>query len=121
MAFRMSFEGATTGFPCRQDQSVLLAMSAAGGRWMPIGCRGGGCGVCRVHVLSGEFETGVMSAIQISKEDRAEGVVLACQLFPRSDLSLRALGRKGGSLGSDPVAGLLRGLPRSVPRSGDAA
>jgi ferredoxin len=118
----MSFEGATSGFPCRRDQSVLLAMSAAGGRWTPIGCRGGGCGVCRVRVISGEFETGVMSAAHISGDDRAQGVVLACQLFPRSDLSLRALGRKGGALGPDPVAALLRHFPQPAsPPSGDVA
>jgi ferredoxin len=50
--------------------------------------------VCRVEVLSGTFETGCMSAAQVDHRDRARGVALACQLFPRSDLQLRVLGRR---------------------------
>jgi ferredoxin len=80
-------------FPCRADQAVLAAISGAGQSCVQVGCRSGGCGVCRVEVLEGRYECGTMSHAQVDAADRARGVVLACQLFPRSDLRLRTLGR----------------------------
>ncbi|MBV2132587.1 2Fe-2S iron-sulfur cluster binding domain-containing protein [Pseudomonas sp. MAP12] len=68
------------------DQSVLRAMENQGIRCVPVGCRGGGCGVCLVQVVSGEFECGRMSYRHVSTEAHAQGWVLACQLYPRSDL-----------------------------------
>jgi ferredoxin len=85
-----------TTFRCAEDQSVLAAVAGAGLSAIQVGCRGGGCGVCRVAVISGEFETGCMSEAHVSAGDRARGIVLACQLFPRSDLQVRALGRRPG-------------------------
>lgn len=51
-----------------------------------IGCRSGGCGVCRIRVLKGEFLTQPMSRQRISLDDEAAGVVLACRIIPRSDM-----------------------------------
>ena len=104
MAFHMTFEGASTSFPCRPDQSVLQAMADVGGGWVTIGCRGGGCGVCRVNVLAGDYDTGTMSAAQVGAEDRVMGIALACQVFPRSDLTLRALGLRNAGPKRDPLA-----------------
>ena len=58
-------------------------------RRLPVGCRRGGCGICRVSVLSGAYDSGPMSRACVSAEDEAAGVVLACCIYPRSDLSLR--------------------------------
>lgn len=95
MQYRIVVAEARASFPCRDDQSVLGAMRLAGAACVQVGCRGGGCGVCRVQVESGVFDTGTMSGAQISADDRAKGIVLACQLYPRSDLCLRALGSAG--------------------------
>lgn len=92
MSFQVFVEGANAAFVCREHQSVLGAMTQAGQRCLQVGCRSGGCGVCRVQVTSGDFDTGLMSAAQVSGSDRRSGMALACQLFPRSDLHLRALG-----------------------------
>jgi ferredoxin len=96
MPFQIAVAETALSFPCRDDQTVLGAMIQARATVVQIGCRGGGCGVCRVQVLEGQYETGTMSHAQIGQSDRDQGIVLSCQLFPRSDLRLRALGRRLG-------------------------
>jgi ferredoxin len=55
---------------------------------VPVGCRGGGCGICRVRVIEGTYRTGKMSRRHVSEEDLAKGYALACRLYPTSDLVL---------------------------------
>jgi ferredoxin len=69
-------------------------MVAAGRRDLPVGCRSGGCGVCRVRVDEGEYTVGPMSAAQVDAQDAAQGIALACRLFPTTDLRVTALGRR---------------------------
>jgi hypothetical protein len=47
-----------------------------------VGCRGGGCGVCRVRVLDGAYTTLRMSRQAHVEADEAAGVVLACRIVP---------------------------------------
>lgn len=75
-------------FPCLPSESVLAAMHRLGKRGIPLGCRSGGCGVCAVVVDAGTYVTRVMSRSHISAADEAAGRVLACRLYPRSDLRL---------------------------------
>ena len=83
------------GFRCDDGQSVLEGMMARGRSAIAVGCRGGGCGVCKVRVIDGRYRTGVMSAACVTREEREQGIALACKLFPESDLSLQVLGRIG--------------------------
>ncbi len=76
---------------CPRGTSVLRAMVAAGLRHLPVGCRSGGCGVCRIRVEHGEYTLGRMSATQVDDTAAAQGVALACQLFPTSDLRITPL------------------------------
>lgn len=115
MPFEVSVTGADIAFPCREDQSVLVAMSMNGARCVQVGCRSGGCGVCRVEVLAGHFETGQMSRAQVSDADRARGIVLACQLFPKSDLCVRVLGR-ATPCADDPEVERIRRLTATLTR-----
>lgn len=110
MPFQIVLPEAALAFPCRDDQTVLGAMIQAGASALPVGCRSGGCGVCRVQVLEGRYETGTMSHAQVDQADRDRGIVLACQLFPRGDLRLRALGRPTGAACDGATASLLRRL-----------
>jgi ferredoxin len=82
------------GFTCGADEGVLAAMERAGGEPVPVGCRRGGCGHCRVLVLEGDYELGKMSAAEVSPDERAEGYALACRLFPRSELRIRPCRRR---------------------------
>ena len=81
-------------FSCRDGQNVLLAMERLGRQGIPVGCRGGGCGICRVQVLGeGRYRTMKMSRAQVTAADQAKGICLACKLIPEGDLELRALGQ----------------------------
>ncbi|WP_255671148.1 2Fe-2S iron-sulfur cluster-binding protein [Croceicoccus sp. Ery15] len=73
-------------FPCRGDEPVLTAMERRGADHISIGCRGGGCGVCRVRVVEGKYRTGKMSAAKVSATDLRQGYALACRLYPLDNL-----------------------------------
>jgi ferredoxin len=78
------------------EERVLVILERAQGfgllknmpRRLPVGCRRGGCGVCRVKVSAGEFRSSPMSRAHISAEEEAEGIVLACAIYPLGDLRL---------------------------------
>src|SRR3546814_19327298 len=77
-------------FSCGEDERVLIAMERCGASDIGVGCRGGGCGMCRVQVVSGDYVTGKMSRSRITEQAEAAGLVLACRLYPLSDLILEA-------------------------------
>ena len=85
---RINVEGAAASFTCAEDVAVLIAMERAGVRAIPVGCRGGGCGFCRVRVLSGRYVTGRMSREHVAEADERAGYALACRLYPRGALEL---------------------------------
>lgn len=73
-------------FDCSEDERVLFAMERCGADGIGVGCRGGGCGICRVRVVDGDYRTGKMSAEKVPESDRAAGFALACRLYPATDL-----------------------------------
>ena len=64
-------------------------------RDIPIGCCNGGCGVCKVRVTAGSYVTRKMSRAVCGEEEEASGCVLACKLYPRSDLTIEVVGQDG--------------------------
>ena len=91
--FHITLADSGTCFPCKDGQTVLAAMEKLGRRDIPVGCRGGGCGICRVQVVDGvHYRTQKMSRAQISADDIAAGICLACKLIPEGDLVVRSLG-----------------------------
>ncbi len=93
-AFVIVVENSGEQFSCAAGRDVLRAMEQLGRKGIPVGCRGGGCGVCRVQVVgNGRYRTGKMSRAQVPQEAEARGVCLACKLFPESDLRLKVLGK----------------------------
>lgn len=74
-------------FSCKRDQSLLKAMELAGKRCIPVGCRGGGCGLCKVQIRSGDFDCGPMSKKHVDEHARECGQVLACRVYPLSNLT----------------------------------
>jgi ferredoxin len=85
---RVTLDGGPRELHCAPGQSVLEAVMAAGVDWLPVGCRGGGCGVCRVVVRAGRYETGRMSRRHIASDDPALIVALSCRLYPTGDLDI---------------------------------
>lgn len=54
------------------------------------GCCGGGCGICKARIISGEYEiVSRMSRVHVSLEEESAGTVLLCCVQPRSDLKIK--------------------------------
>jgi ferredoxin len=76
-------------FHCREDEPLLAGMRRVGCEAMPRGCAGGGCGICKVVVNSGEVSAfKPMSREHVTEYELAHNVVLACCVNPRSDLEI---------------------------------
>src|SRR5689334_9299587 len=94
--FQLILEGHGSA-PADANERVIVALERAQGfgqpknmpRRLPVGCRRGECGVCRVRMMQGVYRADLMSRAHISAEDEAAGIVLACCIYPHSDLSLR--------------------------------
>ena len=91
-------------YPCAPGQNLLRAMEVLGQRGIPAGCRGGGCGVCKVRIEAGRYHAGKMSRTCLTEAEERDGLVLACKTYPDSDIRLR------------PVALLQRCLDRQRQR-----
>lgn len=81
-------------FFCPDGQRLLIAMEEAGRRDIFVGCRGGGCGVCKVKVVSGNYGTGKMSRLKVSEDEESAGYALACRLYPLEDLVIELAHRQ---------------------------
>ena len=78
-------------FHCDEDVSVFQAMIHHGQGPIRHGCCGGGCGVCRARIVSGEFFAfKPMSAAHVSEADKKQGMALLCCIQPRSDIVITA-------------------------------
>lgn len=69
----------------QQGETVLQAALRAGIPF-PNSCRVGGCGTCRCRVVEGDVRELTESGYLLSGQEIKEGVVLACQTVPRSDV-----------------------------------
>ena len=82
---------------CRADVSLLRSLEQLGRCGIPVGCRNGGCGVCKIEVLTGACDRKVMSRAHVSAEEERRGMALACRIFPRSDMNVRVVGKMKGA------------------------
>ncbi len=103
MKFRVNMADSDEQFFCSSQQNLLAGMKAfmPGApilSLIPVGCRGGGCGVCRIRILAGECDLKKMSCKHVSPEERDEGVALACRVYPRSDMVIEAMPAAGQAL-----------------------
>lgn len=73
----------------RDDESIFRAMHKSGRSIFKGGCEGGGCGICKVRILEGEYvRFKNMSRAHVSEEEEAEGIVLACCVKPAGSIVL---------------------------------
>lgn len=79
-------------FSCGAGETVLNGLVRLGRRGIPVGCRGGGCGICKIRIVRGTYSTRTMSRAHVTEQDEAQGVVLACRVHPGSDLEVEVLG-----------------------------
>lgn len=75
-------------FSCSDAETVLAAAQRSGKRVILVGCRNGGCGVCKIRVLRGEYQTGRMSRAHVSEPEERQGYTLACRTKPTSSLTI---------------------------------
>lgn len=75
-------------FDCGADDTLLRAgLRASLG--LPYECNAGGCGTCKLELVSGEVEALWPQAPGLSDRDRRKGRLLACQSRPRGDCALK--------------------------------
>lgn len=76
-------------FPCDEAEFVLEAMKRSGCGPLHYGCFGGGCGICKMRIVSGEYRIEKkMSRAHISPEEEEDGVALICCIKPCEDLRI---------------------------------
>lgn len=69
---------------CPSGDTVLAALERAGYA-LPNNCRAGACGECKVKVLSGQFDQGMVLDMALSAEERKQGFGLMCMAKPLSE------------------------------------
>ncbi len=93
MQHLVTIENTGETFRCLEEDNVLRGMEQLQRKGIPVGCRNGGCGVCKVQVLGGLYLKRKMSRGVISAEEEAGGCVLACKIYPQSDLRVEVVGK----------------------------
>lgn len=66
---------------CASGDTVLGALEKSGYA-LPNNCRAGACGECKVKVLGGAFDQGMVLDMALSPEERAQGFGLMCMAKP---------------------------------------
>ena len=92
--FKINVSDLDVEFTCSEQDTVFDGLVRTSSGVIINGCHGGGCGVCKIEVLSGSYEAfGTMSCAHVSSEDRALGRVLACKIRPRDDIVINVIGK----------------------------
>src|SRR5271163_5298770 len=82
----LNFEDGVTRFvECRSDETIADACYRVGIN-IPLDCRDGVCGTCKCRVESGQYDRGNYLADALTEQEVAEGLALACQTRPKTDL-----------------------------------
>lgn len=71
-----------------EDETLLRALSRAGLRYR-VGCKRGGCGICKVKLVHGEvrYERPIAQQV-LSDDERVEGVCLSCRAVPLTSIAI---------------------------------
>jgi 3-phenylpropionate/trans-cinnamate dioxygenase ferredoxin reductase subunit len=81
-------------YTCRERETLLEGMCRLGRRGIPVGCLGGGCGICKVRVVRGEVvRIGPISRAHISEEEEGQGYTLACRAAAKGSVTLEVVGK----------------------------
>jgi ferredoxin len=78
-------QGAVHTIPVPENKQILRAAFAAGID-LPTSCNAGVCTTCAAKVISGTVDQ--TEGMGVSPDLRAEGYVLLCVAYPRSDLKI---------------------------------
>lgn len=84
-------------FECSEETDIMrtICKKKIGSNY--YGCCGGGCGICKAAVISGQYQVvSRMSREHISAAEEAAGVVLLCCIQPRSNLIISQRRKNNG-------------------------
>ena len=82
----LNFEDGVTRFiACGPDETIADASYRVGIN-IPLDCRDGVCGTCKCRVEAGECDRGSYLEDALTEKEAAEGLALACQTRPKTDL-----------------------------------
>lgn len=71
------------------DETILEGLYRNGYAYR-IGCRRGGCGICKVDLLSGDVVYNrVVADTVLTDEERASGTCLSCRAVPTTDIEIQ--------------------------------
>jgi benzoate/toluate 1,2-dioxygenase reductase subunit len=82
----LNFEDGFTRFVEGRPGETVADASYRVGINIPLDCRDGACGTCKCRVQSGEYEGGDYIEDALTEEEAAEGLALACQMRPKTDV-----------------------------------
>lgn len=100
-------------------ETVLSGLQKAGYAYT-VGCRRGGCGICKIDVLSGTFSYNRPVADSVlSGEERADGTCLSCRACPTEDLTIQM--RDASLRLVNPLLGQLNAKARERARAARTA
>jgi len=91
MRVEIVIENTGARFFCETERTLLAAMENRRCSGIPIGCRNGGCGMCKIKVLSGRYIGEKWSRACVSESEEVQGFALACRTVPLTDLRVVAL------------------------------
>jgi ferredoxin len=85
----LAVDGTGIHVQTRAGEPILAALCRHGYAYR-FGCRRGGCGLCKVTLVSGEIDYPVQVSEQIlSTGERRDGACLSCRAVPRTDTVIR--------------------------------
>jgi len=72
----------------RDEETLLRALARAGLRYR-VGCKRGGCGICKVQLKLGEvrYERPIADSV-LSDDERVEGICLSCRAVPITNIAI---------------------------------
>ncbi len=77
-------------FLCSKENNLVQAARVQMVK-VPCACVGGGCGICKVKVVSGQYEMDTYAKSALSDEESEKGYVLLCKTHPLSDLQIELI------------------------------
>ena len=101
------------------DDTVLAGLQKAGYAYT-VGCRRGGCGICKVDVLEGSYTYNRPVADSVlSEQERADSTCLSCRAVPDEDLTIQM--RDASLRLVNPLLGQLNAKARERARTASTA
>jgi ferredoxin len=70
-----------------ENETILDTSIRTNGK-IKVGCKRGGCGLCKIKVVDGEIENGSVSRSVLPLNEEEEGYALACRAVPKSDVTI---------------------------------